>query len=107
MEEEFLFDTEEYLGEISSPKTIKKIFKNLERLTTEGHQKLMPPQIVKKMKTNYELFELRTIFNDILYRLLFIIKNNKYSFIIGFTKKVGEKTPQKYIDTAIDRLKKL
>ncbi len=107
MEEEFLFDTEKYLSGIRPTKAIKKIYSNLERLEKNGHQALMPSKTVKKLKTNYNLFELRTIFSDILYRLIFIIKNNKYLFILGFNKKVGEKTPDKYIETAINRVKSL
>jgi phage-related protein len=107
MEAEFLFDTVKYLEKIKPEKAIKKIKSNLERLLANGHQKLMGSQMVKKMQTNCELFELRTIFNDILYRLLFVIREDKYLFVLGFDKKVGEKTPNKHIETAVNRVKLL
>jgi len=62
---------------------------------------------VKKLKTNYDLYELLSIFRKIHYRIIFIVHQNKYKLIHAFDKNWANPTPPKDIQTAINRVKML
>lgn len=93
-----------YLSGLSNLKAIKKIYKMLDLLQILGLQKFLQSKDVIKLKTEKDLYELKTDYRKKHYRLFFIIKNNQYLFIHAYDKKRGEKTPQKEINTALSKI---
>ncbi len=57
-------------------------------------------------KLEKDLWEVRTIFEDGIARVLFTVRDNRMILLHGFIKK-SQKTPKNELDTAKSRLKRL
>lgn len=81
--------TLEYMANLPDEKQKKKIYDDISRLKIFGQQKLIAAEKIEKIKGCSEnIWELRTSCpNNIIYRTLFGIKNNKIIILNIFNKK--------------------
>lgn len=93
----FLDEAEEFIASLK-PKTVKKIFYNIDLA-----EQTNDPRLLKKLKK--EIWEFRTKYEGLEIRLLaFWDKTNKEATLVvathGFIKK-GDKVPENEIDRAV------
>jgi len=81
----------------------RKIINAIRRLREHGYN-LMNSSYLTKLK-GYPLYELRVKFGRILYRIILAIKKGIAWLLVPFTKKEGEETPVRHIETALKRSK--
>jgi phage-related protein len=81
----------------------QRIMKDIDYLEEQGLNLLINPNKMKKLKGYKNLYELRTSFRGIWYRILFGIFKDEAWLVEAFKKK-GNNTPQRNIDKAVARI---
>ncbi len=81
----------------------QRIMKDIDYFEQRGLQLLtISPSTVKQLHGYKKLYELKTNWSGIGYRIIFCVINNEAWLLEGFKKK-GNSTPRRYIDTALRR----
>ena len=84
----------------------KKFFHLFEQIESRGMLAALQSEIVKKIKPEKRLYELRYGGNKLTYRYFFTPFKNCYWILCGFAKK-SQKTPKRELETARRRYKNL
>jgi len=87
--------------ENQEPKTRAKIVRNVKHLEDQGMALLLSDK-VEKMRGHDGLYELRTRYNGMIYRILFTTFDSMIWFLHAFVKKT-QKTPSGEITIAMQR----
>lgn len=95
----------EYISSITDPDVCQSIFDDILALQKNGLFLSMQSGLVKKISP-HKFYELRSSYNGLNPRLLFIVKNDEFLVLHGFTKK-DRSMPGKEIKTMLARMSKL
>jgi phage-related protein len=85
-----------------SPLAGQRIMKDIDHLEQQGLELAINPSKVKSLRGYSKLYELKTYFQGIWYRIIFVVINGEAWLLEAFKKK-GNGTPQRFIDTALKR----
>ena len=78
-----------------------KLVRSIDLMEEKGLQFMMQNGFVDKFKY-VDVYEIRVEFNKIQYRILGVLRGSIFYLLLGFIKK-GQKTPTKYLETAVMR----
>lgn len=97
----------EFISQIgqTDSKAAGRILKDIDHLEEHGRE-LSKSDKVKKLKGHKNLYELRTFFNGMGYRIIFSIHKGTAWLLEAFSKK-GKSTSKKYIENALIRRRSL
>ncbi|HEX7259482.1 MAG TPA: type II toxin-antitoxin system RelE/ParE family toxin [Candidatus Saccharimonadia bacterium] len=80
----------------------QRIMKDIDHLEQQGLKLAISPNKLKPLQGYKKLYELKTDWGGVGYRIIFAIIDGKAWLLEAFKKK-GNSTPQRHIDTALRR----
>lgn len=83
-----------------------RIMKDLDHLKKQGLRLLINPNKLKSLTGYKDLYELKTDFRGVFYRIIFCTKHDKAYLLEAFKKKSND-TKADYIDKALKRQQSL
>jgi phage-related protein len=84
------------------PLAAQRIMKDIDHLEQQGLDLAINPHKLKSLKGYPGLYELKTYAQGIWYRIIFVVISGDAWLLEAFKKK-GNGTPQRHIDTALQR----
>jgi phage-related protein len=80
----------------------QRIMKDIDHLKQQGLSLAINPGKMKPLQGHKKMYELKTSWKGIYYRIIFSVENGEAWMLEAFKKK-GNATPQRYINTALQR----
>jgi phage-related protein len=84
------------------PDASTRMLKDIEHLEKQGLKLAVNPNKVKALTGYKDLYELRTDFKGVFYRIIFCVNNGKAYLLEAFKKKRNDTKPN-HIQTALKR----